>query len=198
MKKITKREANKLIRSASIILSDAEIDNIDYTQGNIIVKDKPEYYKCSSTEVIKDAFSINDFNENENTVFVEGETDELYFNKMIKVFGLDLPFKIQQIGHTDAVGKDISSGKDSMDKIAKFFEGKDHQGILVFLYDSDAKRQDKDGEKVYTRSLSEYANSKDITMGIENDASISDKVIKAQTNGEGEVNTSNLLCDSIN
>ena len=36
MKKITKREANKLIRSANIILSDAEIENIDYNSDRIL------------------------------------------------------------------------------------------------------------------------------------------------------------------
>ena len=36
MEKITKREANKLIRSANIIMSDAEIENIDYNSGRIL------------------------------------------------------------------------------------------------------------------------------------------------------------------
>ena len=36
MKQITKREANKLIRSANIILSDAEIENVDYNSGRIL------------------------------------------------------------------------------------------------------------------------------------------------------------------
>ena len=36
MKQITKREASKLIHSASIILSDAEIENIDYNSGRIL------------------------------------------------------------------------------------------------------------------------------------------------------------------
>ena len=36
MKQITKRESNTLIRSANIMLNDAEIENIDYTSGRIL------------------------------------------------------------------------------------------------------------------------------------------------------------------
>jgi hypothetical protein len=36
MKPITKRESNKLIRSAAIMLKDAEIENIDYNAGRVL------------------------------------------------------------------------------------------------------------------------------------------------------------------
>ena len=36
MKQITKRESNTLIRSANIMLNDAEIENIDYNSGRIL------------------------------------------------------------------------------------------------------------------------------------------------------------------
>ena len=39
MKPITKRESNKLIRSAAIVLKNAEIENLDYNAGRIL--DRP-------------------------------------------------------------------------------------------------------------------------------------------------------------
>jgi DNA replication protein DnaC len=50
MKKITKREENKLIRSATIMLEDAEIENIDYNAGRIL--DRPLIEKLAECDYV--------------------------------------------------------------------------------------------------------------------------------------------------
>lgn len=44
--------------------------------GDIVVKDKPEYFKCTSLEIVQDAFSIHNFYENKPTVYLEGRKFE--------------------------------------------------------------------------------------------------------------------------
>lgn len=63
-------------------------------QGNVVVKDRPLYFKCNSEEVVKDAFQIYGFNPDRKTVYLEGPTDEKYFKKTVEVFGLDIDFLI--------------------------------------------------------------------------------------------------------
>lgn len=46
------------------------------SDGRIIVKDKPEYYSCKSIEAVEDAFSVSDFTNDTNIVYLEGRTDK--------------------------------------------------------------------------------------------------------------------------
>lgn len=69
---------------------------------NIIVHDKPEYYQCDSTVPIQDAFNIDDFNADieKSIVYLEGRTDEKYFNKALEVFGYN---NISDVGNANDV-----------------------------------------------------------------------------------------------
>lgn len=69
---------------------------------NIIVHDKPEYYQCDSTIPIQDAFNIDDFNADieKSIVYLEGRTDEKYFNKALEVFGYN---NISDVGNANDV-----------------------------------------------------------------------------------------------
>ncbi len=46
--------------------------------GDIIVKDKAEYYIGHSVEVVEDAFAIDSFSKEISTGYVEGRTDKAY------------------------------------------------------------------------------------------------------------------------
>jgi len=48
-------------------------------EGQIVIREKPEYYKCSSVELVRDAFNVTLFDEGYPTVYLEGRTDEKYF-----------------------------------------------------------------------------------------------------------------------
>lgn len=66
--------------------------------GNIVVKDKPEYYKCDSVEAVEDAFYIKSFSAEQPTVYLEGRTDEKYFKRAVQVYGVSVPFKCTPSG----------------------------------------------------------------------------------------------------
>ena len=75
------------------------------SNGDVVVKDKPEYYKCNSIEVIEDAFAIRGFSADKPTVYLEGRTDEMYFNKALEIYGLKVPFQFKWVGYIDFIHK---------------------------------------------------------------------------------------------
>lgn len=139
------------------------------SQGKIVVKDKPEYYKCDSLELIQDAFSIKNFSDSHSTVFLEGKTDELYFNKALEVFGYeDLPFSFKMVGQYDESKKDKNSGKDALNHAKNFLMARNLSTKNVLLYDCDANKSFEDRNNVITLSLPKFDNKKGISIGIEN------------------------------
>ena len=90
------------------------------TDGTIGVKDKPEYYKCTSSEVVQDAFAISDFSAEKSFVYLEGRTDEKYFKKAAEVFGYNLPFEFKWVGYIDERGQEVNTGDKSIDRAFQF------------------------------------------------------------------------------
>lgn len=106
------------------------------TTGNIFCMDNPKYYKCNSVEAVEDAFSIKNFCSNKSVVYLEGQTDELYFNKALEVYNYnDVNFKFRWIGHINKNGSENFTGKDSLDKGANFLIGNNLPYKNIFLYD---------------------------------------------------------------
>lgn len=136
--------------------------------GDIIVRDKPEYFKCNSIAVVKDAFSINFFNSNESIVYLEGRTDEKYFNKAIEVFEIDLPFKFKWIGYMDENGNECNTGNTSLNNAFNLLVSQNLQYKNVCLYDCDTNKPDSEKKKIYIRCMPKYQNSKNMKKGIEN------------------------------
>jgi len=143
-------------------------------EGKIVVEENPEYYDCSSTKVIEDAFSISDFSEHQydstrSCVYLEGRTDEKYFNKALEVFGYkDVPFQFKWVGYIDDKGQEANTGKDALNKAVEFLRGRNLQFKDICLFDCDTKRQESEKNNIYTRVLSKYSNSKGMNIGIEN------------------------------
>jgi len=137
--------------------------------GNIFVKDKPEYYKCDSLEVVEDAFFIKDFSAGQPTVYLEGRTDERYFNKALEVFGhKDLPFVFKWIGYIDDHGKERFSGDTSLNHASDFLIRKNFPYMNVLLYDCDTNKPETECNNVFTRCMTQYENESGILIGIEN------------------------------
>ena len=72
--------------------------------GEIVVKEKAEYYKCNSIELVQDAFYINDFNCEKPTVFLEGRTDEKYFDRALEIYAHEVPFQFKWVGYVKEDG----------------------------------------------------------------------------------------------
>ena len=143
-------------------------------EGKIVVEENPEYYDCSSTKVIEDAFSISDFTEHQYDadqpcVYLEGRTDEKYFNKALAVFGYkDVPFQFKWIGYIDDKGDERYTGCKALDQACDFLISSRLSVKSVLLYDCDTKKPSTEKNNVYTRALPTYPNSKGMKKGIEN------------------------------
>lgn len=137
--------------------------------GKIVVKDKPEYYECSSEVLIQDAFSISEFSRDVSYVYLEGRTDELYFKKALEVYELTPPFQFKWIGYLDEKGQERNTGKDNLNKAAEFLKAQNLRKKMVCLYDSDCNKKCLDSHNLYIRSIKKYDdNSAGISLGIEN------------------------------
>lgn len=136
--------------------------------GSIIVKDKSEYYKCDSVEAVRDAFSVDFFDPEKPTVYLEGRTDELYFNKTVEVFSLRVPFQFKWIGYIDAKGQEANTGKDALSKAATFLISRNLKTKNVCLFDCDTNKQAKAENNLFIRSIPKFQNTKGISIGIEN------------------------------
>lgn len=143
-------------------------------EGKIVVEENPEYYDCSSVKVIEDAFSISDFSDHQydsiqSCVYLEGRTDEKYFNKALEVFGYkDVPFQFKWIGYIDDKGDERFTGCKALDQACDFLISSKSSVKSVLLYDCDTKKPSTERNNVYTRALSTYPNSKGMKKGIEN------------------------------
>lgn len=140
-------------------------------EGNITVLDKPEYYICNSTEPVEDAFNIDDFSANteKSMVYLEGRTDEKYFNKALEVFGYkDVPFEFHWIGHVTDRGTEEFTGHDSMDNAIKFIKGRKPEKEQFFLYDCDTKRNENDENNIVIMTMQTFEGRAVMKKGIEN------------------------------
>lgn len=137
-------------------------------KGDIIVKDKPEYFKCDSVEAVQDAFSIHGFSAEKPTVYLEGRTDAMYFNKALEVYGINVPFQFKWIGYIDAKGEEANTGKDALNKALPFLISRQLPVKNVCLYDCDTNKPKKEVNNVIMMSLPKYENDKGIRIGVEN------------------------------
>ena len=137
-------------------------------EGQIVVKEKPEYYKCNSMEAVQDAFSINDFSRDQSFVYVEGRTDKKYFDRALEVFHIDAPFQFRWIGYMDDKGQEVNTGKESLNKAEHFLIAQKSQVCNFLLYDCDAKKQLKRSGNIISLSIEHFNNDRNIEAGIEN------------------------------
>lgn len=141
--------------------------------GTITVADHPEYYDCSNTKVIEDAFQdaffVSHIENEAQIVYLEGRTDEKYFNKAIEVFDyLDLPFRFKWVGYLDDSGNEVNTGKDSLGKAAHFLISLNRTVKTVCLFDCDTSRNETEKNNVISYALDTYQNAKGMKKGIEN------------------------------
>lgn len=136
--------------------------------GTIVVKDKPEYYKCDTMEAVKDAFCIRDFSVEKSVVYLEGRIDEKYFNKAIEVFGCNLPFEFKWVGYIDKNGQETNTGEKNINRAFHFLVAQNLSAINVCLKDCDTNRQFQRINNVVAMSIPKFENAKGMSKGIEN------------------------------
>lgn len=136
--------------------------------GEIIVKDKPEYFRCNSIEVVQDAFQISISSDTQPVVYLEGRTDEKYFKKALEVYEYDVDFQFKWIGYIDDKGEEVNTGKDALNKAVPFLVARNSAVKYVCLYDCDTNKPLTKTNNVITWSIPEFSNSAKISIGIEN------------------------------
>lgn len=176
--------------------------------GDIIVKDKPEYFKCTSVEAVQDAFLLKSFSAEQPTVYLEGRTDEKYFSRVVQAFGMDVPFRFKWVGYMDEKGQEANTGDKSVDAAYQFLVARNLPIHNFCLKDCDTNRQPKKKNNVTILSIPPYKNAKGIKKGIEN-ALVFDRIdltpfysLKTTTGEYGEkkeIQSFNKMacCDSI-
>lgn len=135
--------------------------------NEIQVLDKPEYYSCDTIMAIKDAFKDEWYESSSNMVYVEGKTDEKYFNKALEVFNIKFMGKFKWIGHLDDKEQEEFTGETSLDKAYLFSVGNPSPKKQIFLYDSDTKKTPISKENSYKRIIKKQENER-FKKGIEN------------------------------
>lgn len=116
-------------------------------RGEVKILDKPEYYNWSAATAVEEAFHVTPLLADKNVVvFLEGETDEIYFNKAIEVFGIDdIKLSFNWIGHYSGgnKGKAENTGYKALDNAASFFKANPlimHGKKVYLLYDCDTNK----------------------------------------------------------
>lgn len=103
-----------------------------------------------------------------STVYLEGRTDEKYFNKALDVYQYSVPFQFKWIGYLKDNGQEENTGKDALSKAVQFLIARNLSIKNVCLFDCDTNRSKSEVNNVYTRIIPSYKNTKRMKKGIEN------------------------------
>lgn len=140
-------------------------------KGIISISDKPAFYNWSEEELIQEAFYISDIQKNKTTVFVEGETDEQYFNKALELFcpeNKDIVFK--WIGRKITKDKAENTGDKALNSARSLFMA--HPAFIrkkvILLYDCDTNKPEENHTKLFVRSMTRNTSNTLYKKGSEN------------------------------
>lgn len=139
--------------------------------GKVKKLDNPEYYDCNSPKVIEDAFNTHEFsNIDSPIVYVEGKTDEMYFNRAVEVFEYkNLPFQFKWVGYIDTTGQERNTGNSALCQAYDFLVAHNNGLKNVCLFDSDTNKQKTDCNQTFCRTVTkDNFNKWGMKKGIEN------------------------------
>lgn len=144
-------------------------------EGELQVLDKPEYYNWSEASVVEEAFNVLPLlSDRKVTVFLEGETDETYFNKAMEVFGYDTNYlSFKWIGHYVGgnKGKAENTGDKALNNAASFFKANPQMIQITkvyLLYDCDTNKPYEQQGNLYVGSMTKNVHATSYEKGVEN------------------------------
>ena len=103
-----------------------------------------------------------------SVVYVEGRTDEKYFNRALKAYGLNVCFRYAWIGTLDSKGNEVNGGAGALKNAASVYSIHNPPDRIVIQFDCDQPHQDKKMGNVLIRSVAKYKNKKNCMCGVEN------------------------------
>lgn len=144
-------------------------------KGELIVLDKPEYYSWSESVAVEEAFDISPLIVKKSVlVFLEGETDEIYFRKAMEVFGFDSnKLSFHWIGHYVGgnKGKAENTGDKALNSAAAFFKANPimlQNAKVYLLYDCDTNKPEEQEGNLYIGAMTRNTASTNYKIGVEN------------------------------
>ena len=112
-------------------------------------------------------------NNLKNIVYVEGETDELYLKKAIKILERNhLDISIVWIGDFDSRGNVSFSGDTALNQTFNYYKA-NPQALnlnkkIILLYDSDTNKPHQDFKNLFIRKMEKNESNQTFKIGIEN------------------------------
>lgn len=141
--------------------------------NEIATLDHPEFYSWTNSKIVKEAFRVEYiFSNSRNKVFVEGETDEKYFNTAKQVFGLfsSVSFDVSWIGRINETGNVEFTGDTALNQAKSFFMANSDmfQSKVVLYYDSDTNKPDENHNHILIRKMPKNLENETFKIGVEN------------------------------
>ena len=140
--------------------------------GKTVIPNEAKFFGWSNEKLVQEAFNINHFlAENKTTVFVEGETDEKYYNKCLEVFNkTHLPIEFKWIGRINEKGNAENTGDTALNQAKTFFTANMEQikNKIVLFYDSDTNKPEEDIENLSIRKMNRNDENSIFKIGVEN------------------------------
>ncbi|WP_026728416.1 AAA family ATPase [Flavobacterium denitrificans] len=140
--------------------------------GQVFVPNESKFYGWSNEKIIQEAFDLNKFvTENKVTVFLEGETDEKYYNKCLEIFDeIDLAIEFKWIGRINEKGNVENTGDTALNQAKVFFTANMEQikNKVVLFYDSDTNKPEEDIQNLLIRKMNVNDDNKIFKIGVEN------------------------------
>lgn len=140
--------------------------------GKTIVPNEAKFFGWSNEKLVQEAFNINHFlTANKTTVFLEGETDEKYYNKCLEVFNkTHLPIEFKWIGRINEKGNAENTGDTALNQAKTFFTANMEQikSKIILFYDSDTNKPEEDIENLSIRKMNVNNENLTFKIGVEN------------------------------
>jgi len=144
-------------------------------KGEVKVLDKPEYYNWSVSTAVEEAFRVSPLLvEKKVFVFLEGETDEIYYNKAMEVYGFDSNLiSFNWIGHYVGGKKDKAenTGDKALNSAAAFFKANPHMlhfSKVYLLYDCDTQKPFEREGNLFIGAMTKNEQYTAYKIGVEN------------------------------
>ena len=144
-------------------------------KGDVKLLDKPEYYSWSDSVAVEDAFNVSPIlNKDQVVVFLEGETDEVYYKKAMNLYGFDSSkISFNWIGRYVGgnKGKAENTGDNALNNAASFFKANPmmmQTSKIFLLYDCDTNKPDEQEGNLYISAMTKNTLATQYQKGVEN------------------------------
>jgi predicted ATPase len=146
--------------------------------GQINISNTPSFHSWSSEKLVEEAFNLPNFIDTDlKIVFVEGETDEIYYNKARDIFSFDnSKILFQWIGRYTTRGAE-NTGDSALNHFKNFYAANPTviKNPIVLLYDSDTKKPTEEISRLLSKAMSLNLENQYLTSGVENLLSFPEK-----------------------